>query len=197
MAVSQGEGGSKGGEWFQLVILTLVFTGGGLALISGLFYFYLLPSREEQLRRQISDANALSKLLTRSDMKDLRARYIDASKSQASKTLKQMVQDELGGLEYSRLPATKISEKASVGKRGRGIEEQQQTIDLREAGLVQLLQFAARVKKNNPMVYVGEISLNRRNRSRRGAAKEDEDKWSGQMSFYTYGMKSPAESGKK
>ncbi len=200
MARAEGRGASKSGEFLQLVILTLLMTGGGLALMSAFLKFYLVPAREAKLTHQITDSNALVALLDPKrntkpsrEIWDLRARFREASKNRASKSLRQMVQEQLGILQFTNFPPTTSPRNPREG----GTVEQMQSIDLKDASLQDIFQFAARVKEENPSVHVGMINLSRRSRSMApGGTGGIEDSWTASIQFYTYSIR-PRSAGAK
>ena len=65
MSSAPGAGGKQGGEVIKFVILILFMTSGGLALMSAVFYLFLIPSRNEKVMAQTRDSNALVDLLPR------------------------------------------------------------------------------------------------------------------------------------
>jgi len=193
MAKGKAPGGKGSGEPFQILIMTLFMTGGGFALVSAAFYFFIIPGRMSELRDQIEDHNKVVELLDsrnnpRTLMWDLRKRVRDAEKTQGTMGLRERVEKELFGLQWSQFP------KTNAVQRGNTIEHVQ-TIDIKEAAIQELFDFIARVKQENPSVQVGTIKLTRSTRSSRPSsplstpgtpALAAEDRWSAPLTFYLY-----------
>lgn len=125
MAKATAHGGKVGGEILHIVILTSFMTGGLLAILSAVFYLFVIPAREAQLADQVADYNKLLKLLDpkkaskeSKEIWELRARHRQA-KTASTATLREMVQEQLGDLGFQRFPPT----ATPAGGRGVGTVE--------------------------------------------------------------------------
>jgi hypothetical protein len=185
MSTAAGAGGKQSGEVIKFVILILFMTSGGLALMSAVFYMFLIPSRNEKLMAQTRDSNALVDLVEKKNnaktrLWDLRRSYNEAAKNPNTKTIRQIVEENLGGLQWSSFPATLPHSKGNT-------TESTQTIDLKDAPLQDILRFAAQIKQENPSVQLGHINLSRKaGRGSSSSAGADDDKWTAKLDFYTY-----------
>jgi hypothetical protein len=197
MAKAATQGTGMKGEFLHIIILTSFMTGAFLAVISAVIYLWVIPGREAAVNEQVTDYNQLHGLLdprrptpASKEMYTSRARFRDANKSLESKTLREMVQDQLGNLTYTRFPqmVTKAQAKSSTA-------EHTQAIELKEAPIGDILAFAARVRQANQSVQVAHINLQRRNKpagmtaggagaSPLGGGAED-DRWGASLEFYT------------
>jgi len=198
--IPSARGGKGSGELLHIVILTAFMTGGFLALISGVFHFFVIPDREKKLAAQVKDHNDLAALLdprkttkAGKEIYELRDRYRAATKNQSTKTIREMVTEQLGGLTYSRLPPTTfkgVQQKSAT-------KESIQQIELKEAPISEILSFIGRVKQANPGIQVGHVGLTRRLRGGPAApagaaapagltAPADDDKWNASIDFYAY-----------
>ena len=190
--MAKAAGNDRTNEALQLVIMILLFTSAGLALFSGFFYFFYIPSRNEELQAQTQDANKLFDLLDPRRIKqeareiyNLRDRYIDSVKNPITKNIHQIVQDTLGSLKYKNIPR----ETETKGVKG-GPTEVKQSIDLEEAPLKEILLYITRVQQENPSIFLGHITLTR---SRRGGAAAaaatgaaEDDRWQAKLDFHLF-----------
>jgi hypothetical protein len=195
MAKAASQGTGMKGEFLHIIILTSFMTAVFLALISAVIYLWIIPGREASVNEQVTDYNQLHGLLdprrstpASKDMYTARDRFREATKNQESKTLKEMVQDQLGSLVFTRFPATapKAQAKSST-------IEYTQAIELKEAPLSDILAFAGRVRQANVAVQVAHVNLQRRNKpavigaaaaaSPSGTAEDD--RWAASLDFYT------------
>jgi hypothetical protein len=187
-----GAGGGKGGggETLQIVILTLFMMGGCFALISGFLWVYLVPARADEVSSQVTDFKKLYDLLDKNQnaktgLWDLRHRVKEAEKAHSSLTLREMVEAEQGTLQWSSFPKT-------ISRPIGNTLEQNQSIDLKDAPLNEILSFVARVKQANPSVQVGSLRVTRTTRAGPTSALSqpsgggDDDRWSATVNFYLY-----------
>ena len=173
-------------EKFQIIILTFGMTGAGFALLTLVLVTFLNPGKVETLDALKKEYGELTKLLQTSEMRNLRAQAKLGEGQQNTLDIREIIQKAL----EARMLTANVFGQAKLTQEKGGLERKEQTIDLRPAKLLNILQFVGDVRDAKKTIQVHMVSLNR-DRS----AREEDDSWSANIRFVDYGQKAEATSG--
>ena len=134
----------ESGEKLQIAVLTFAMTAGGFALVTLVFALFFNPSARGQADDLTHRYKELVSLLSSPEMRGLRTQDNLVGKKDNTKSLRDIVGDNLGtfAIDFKSFP---VAKPGALGKAG--LEEIHQQIDLKPKGLTPILQFIASVKE--------------------------------------------------
>lgn len=156
------------GEKLQIAILTLGMTAGGFALLTAILVLHMNPSAAERVENLGKTRASLLKELNDPELRELRAQAkLNEGQANNNRSLRDIIfeKKDLRALDLGTLPAAKITEEGQIQK----IE---QTVNLKPARLVQILQFLGDLKDAKKTIQIESVTIARDRRS-----QGDEDAW--------------------
>lgn len=165
--------GSASEEFFQIVFLTLLMTGGGLGLIFLIFHFWLVPNHRVAAERAASEYRDMSGLLLSDEMQALRAQAkAQEEAGESSQSQQVIVRDQLArhGLKLGGDSFPKLDGSA-----------ERYSFKVEAAPLRSILLFVASLRSAKKTLEVASLDLNRPNRRTEG-----DDLFDASIELYDY-----------
>ena len=155
------------GEKLQIAILTLGMTAGGFALLTAILVLHMNPSAAERVENLGKTRDNLLKALNDPELRELRAQAKLNEGQANNRSLRDIIfeKKDLRALDLGTLPAAKITEEGQIQK-------VEQTVNLKPARLVQILQFLGDLKDAKKTIQIESVTIARDRRS-----QENEDSW--------------------
>jgi len=172
------ESEKESSEKLQIVILTFGMTGAGFALLALILALFLNPSKAAQVDELKKEYAKLTSFLQNPEMKNLRVQAKLSEAQENKKSLREIISEAMTArqLQQGAFPMAKTTDLKA------GLQKVEQTIDLKAAKMLNILQFIGHVKDAKKTIQVETVSITRD----RASKDQDEDSWAASVRFVDY-----------
>jgi hypothetical protein len=168
-------------EKLQIAMLTFGMTGAGFAILAVILALFLNPRAAARVDNLKAEYKRLTSYLVTERVRNLRAQDKLNEGQENTRGIREIISQALDSrqLQQGTFPMPKRTEL----KKGGGLEKIEQTIDVRSAKLLQILQFLGDVKDAKKTIQVESVNIWRDRKT------QDDDSWNATLRFADYERK--------
>jgi hypothetical protein len=173
-------------EWLQIVILTLLMTGGGFLILFLVLQLFLIPGLRSGVEAEQRGYKQLVELLDKRETKLARQRARQQKEIEGeAKTLASVTSEKLqaAGVELERRDPGRLPRE--VG----GMTQETAKVSLKPATMRAILTYAVSVVDAKKSIKIDRLHLTRQKRGSRGG-EAAENRWNAEIDFVEYTPKS-------